>query len=42
MSFKYGVSLFSFTNDYGVVMDLEDSMRIISDLGATGIEILGE
>jgi sugar phosphate isomerase/epimerase len=42
MSFKYGVSLFSFTNDYGVVMDLEDSMRIISDLGATGLEILGE
>ena len=42
MSFKYGVSLFSFTNDYGVVMDLEDSMRYIHDIGATGIEILGE
>jgi sugar phosphate isomerase/epimerase len=42
MSFKYGVSLFSFTNDYGVVMDLEDSMRFINDIGATGIEILGE
>lgn len=42
MSFKYGVSLFSFTGDYGTVMDLEDSMMVINDLGATGIEILGE
>jgi sugar phosphate isomerase/epimerase len=42
MSFKYGVSLFSFTNDYDVVLGLEDAMNIIHDLGATGIEILGE
>lgn len=40
--FKYGVSLYSFTGDYGTVMDLETAMAQIADLGATGIEILGE
>lgn len=40
--FKYGVSLYSFTGDYGTVLDLETAMAGIADLGATGIEILGE
>jgi sugar phosphate isomerase/epimerase len=40
--FKYGVSLYSYTDDYGTVLTLEDCMAQISDLGATGIEILGE
>ena len=42
MSFKYGVSLYSFMHDYGTVMGLEDCMQIIQEMGATGIEILGE
>ena len=41
-SFKYGVSLYSYTDDFGTVMTLEDSFDAIADLGATGIEILGE
>jgi len=40
--FKYGVSLYSFMGDYGTVMDLETSLSAISDIGATGVEILGE
>lgn len=40
--FKYGVSLYSYTDDYGTVLTLEDAMAQIADLGATGIEILGE
>lgn len=40
--FKYGVSLYSFTGDYGTVLDLETAMAGIADIGATGIEILGE
>jgi sugar phosphate isomerase/epimerase len=40
--FRYGVSLYSFMHDYGTVMDLETAMAGIADLGATGIEILGE
>lgn len=40
--FKYGVSLYSFMGDYGTVLDLETAMKGIADLGATGIEILGE
>lgn len=40
--FKYGVSLYSFMSDYGTVLDLETAMAGIADLGATGIEILGE
>lgn len=39
---QYGVSVFSYTGDYGTVMTLEDAMADIADLGATGIEILGE
>jgi sugar phosphate isomerase/epimerase len=41
-AFKYGVSLYSFTDDMGTVMTLEDAFDAIADLGATGIEILGE
>ncbi|MEO8261125.1 MAG: DUF6379 domain-containing protein [Pseudolysinimonas sp.] len=40
--FQYGVSLYSFMHDFGTVMDLETAMAGIADLGATGIEILGE
>jgi sugar phosphate isomerase/epimerase len=40
--FKLGVSVYSYTGDFGVVMDLEDCAEDIADLGATGIEILGE
>lgn len=40
--FQYGVSLYSFMHDYGTVLDLETAMKGIADLGATGIEILGE
>ncbi|MGW9114363.1 C-glycoside deglycosidase beta subunit domain-containing protein [Microbacterium sp. NPDC055683] len=40
--FRYGVSLYSFMSDYGTVLDLETAMAGIADLGATGIEILGE
>ena len=40
--FQYGVSLYSFMHDYGTVMDLETAMAGIADVGATGIEILGE
>jgi sugar phosphate isomerase/epimerase len=40
--FKYGVSLYSYTDDFGTVLTLEDAFEQIADLGATGIEILGE
>lgn len=40
--FQYGVSLYSFMHDYGTVLDLETAMKGIADIGATGIEILGE
>ena len=39
---KYGVSLYSYTGDMNTVLSLEDAMAEIADLGATGIEILGE
>lgn len=41
-AFKYGVSLYSYTDDLTTVMNLEDAFDAIADLGATGIEILGE
>jgi sugar phosphate isomerase/epimerase len=41
-SFKYGVSTYSYVNDYGSVMTLEDAFDHIADTGATGIEIMGE
>jgi len=40
--FRYGVSLYSFMHDFGTVLDLETAMKGIADIGATGIEILGE
>jgi sugar phosphate isomerase/epimerase len=40
--FRYGVSLYSFMGDYGTVMDLESALASIADIGATGVEILGE
>ncbi|NMN06447.1 TIM barrel protein [Novosphingobium sp. SG919] len=40
--FKYGVSLYSFTEDFGSVMSIEEGFDHIADTGATGIEILGE
>jgi len=39
---KYGVSLYSYTADINTVLTLEDAMAQIADIGATGIEILGE
>jgi sugar phosphate isomerase/epimerase len=41
-SLKYGVSAYSYTDDYGSVMTLEDAFDHIAGTGATGIEILGE
>jgi sugar phosphate isomerase/epimerase len=40
--FQYGVSLYSFMTDYGTVLDLETALAGIADIGATGVEILGE
>lgn len=42
LPFQLGVSVYSYTGDFGVVMSLDDCARDIADLGATGIEILGE
>ncbi|MFF3499916.1 DUF6379 domain-containing protein [Streptomyces sp. NPDC003247] len=39
---RYGVSLYSYSGDLYTSMTLEDAMADIADLGATGIEILGE
>lgn len=41
-SFKYGVSLYSYTDDIGTVMGLEDAFYHVAEASATGIEILGE
>ncbi|GFM27607.1 sugar phosphate isomerase/epimerase [Novosphingobium sp. PY1] len=40
--FKYGVSLYSYTDDLGTVMTLEDAFDHVAETGSTGIEILGE
>ena len=40
--FRYGVSLYSFMHDYGTVLDLETALAAVADVGATGVEILGE
>lgn len=40
--FRYGVSLYSYMTDFGTVLDLESAFRHVADVGATGIEILGE
>lgn len=39
---RYGVSTYSYTGDIYTSMTLEDVFADIADLGATGIEILGE
>lgn len=41
-TFRYGVSLYSYMGDYGTVMDLETALASVADIGATGVEILGE
>jgi sugar phosphate isomerase/epimerase len=41
-SIKYGVSLYSYTGEYGVTMTLDDCVEDVADMGATGLEILGE
>lgn len=41
-AFKYGVSLYSYMGDFGTVLDLETALASIADVGATGVEILGE
>ena len=41
-TFKLGVTLYSYTGDYGVTMTLEDCIADAVDAGATGIEILSE
>jgi sugar phosphate isomerase/epimerase len=41
-TFRYGVSLYSYMGDYGTVMDLETALASVADVGATGVEILGE
>lgn len=40
--FQYGVSLYSYMHDFGTITTLEDTFADIADLGATGVEILGE
>ncbi len=40
--YRYGVSLYSYTSEYGVTMTLDDCVEDVADLGATGLEILGE
>ena len=40
--FNYGVSLYSYTGDMYTLLTLEDALAEIADLGATGVEILGE
>ncbi|RFU18849.1 C-glycoside deglycosidase beta subunit domain-containing protein [Geodermatophilus marinus] len=39
---RYGVSTYSYTGDIYTVMTLEDVLADVADLGASGIEILGE
>ncbi|CDO37953.1 MULTISPECIES: sugar phosphate isomerase/epimerase family protein [Novosphingobium] len=41
-SFRYGVSLYSYTDDFGTVMTLDDAFEHVADTGSTGVEILGE
>lgn len=41
-SIKLGVSTYSYTDDFGTVMTLEDIMADTHDIGAKGFEILGE
>ena len=40
--FDYGVSLYSYTGEFGTTLTLDDCIDDVADLGATGLEILGE
>ncbi|HEY6741304.1 MAG TPA: TIM barrel protein [Lapillicoccus sp.] len=40
--YAYGVSLYSYSGEFGVTMTLDDCIDDVADLGATGLEILGE
>jgi sugar phosphate isomerase/epimerase len=42
LPFGLGVSLYSYTDDIGVTMTVDDCIEDVADLGATGLEILGE
>ena len=42
LPFGLGVSLYSYTDDIGVTMTVEDCIEDVADLDATGLEILGE
>jgi len=42
LPFGLGVSLYSYTEDIGVTMTVEECIEDVADLGATGLEILGE
>ena len=41
-TFKYGVSLYSYTDDIGTVMGLDEAFDHVAGTGSTGIEILCE
>jgi sugar phosphate isomerase/epimerase len=41
-AWEYGVSLYSYTGEFGVTKTLDDVVEDVADLGATGLEILGE
>ncbi|MFT4214101.1 MAG: DUF6379 domain-containing protein [Microbacterium sp.] len=40
--FSYGVSLYSYTHDFNTVLGLDTALAAVADVGATGVEILGE
>lgn len=42
MTFNYGVSLYSYTDDFGTALTLDDAFYHVAEAGAAGIEILGE
>ena len=42
LPFGLGVSLYSYTDDIGVTMTVEECIEDVADLDATGLEILGE
>ena len=40
--YAYGVSLYSYTSEFGSTLTLDDCVEDVADMGATGLEILGE
>ena len=40
--YAYGVSLYSYTSEFGSTLTLDDCIEDVADVGATGLEILGE